>query len=147
MQLFIGPLVHTLNPTTIQYSQLSIVGLSNSGSIDFIQHDINNLDSALESILDNESNKAKGWSKGVKTTILKHGEFMCPGFIDTHTHGELFLYLITTIRLTSSGSASISEYRKRPAIRITRLAGKCYISCRRTSFRYQIRQDSIQRSC
>jgi len=88
MQLFIGPLVHTLDSTTIQYSQLSIVGLSNSGSIDLIQHDINNLESALDSLFSDESNKAKGWSKDVKTIRLKHGEFLCPGFIDTHTHGK-----------------------------------------------------------
>ena len=90
-QIFIGPLVHTLDPTTIQYSSLSIVGVSSSGIIDFIAHDVprESLEDTLETLLSDEEILKKGWSKDGHITkkVLVHGEFLCPGFIDTHTHG------------------------------------------------------------
>lgn len=89
MQLLIGPLVHALDPTTIQYSRLSIIGLSSSGVIEFVVHDITDLESSLASILEEESIKAKGWTKEAPRRVLQEGEFFCPGFIDTHTHGIL----------------------------------------------------------
>ncbi|PVG00676.1 guanine deaminase [Serendipita vermifera] len=91
MKLFIGPLVHTLNPTTIQYSQLSIIGVSNSGTIDFTAHHVEDKDSTLKSVLESEENKKKGWAHDkVEVVVLNHGEFLCPGFIDTHTHAPQF---------------------------------------------------------
>jgi N-acetylglucosamine-6-phosphate deacetylase len=91
MQIVIGALVHCLNSTTIQYSPQSVVGVSKQGSIDFLvhlQHDGREVDTVLEEIFTNEEYKKKGWNKDVKKTILSHGEFLCPGFIDTHTHGS-----------------------------------------------------------
>ena len=90
MQIFIGPLVHTLNPTTIQYSPSSILGVSDTGVIDFVAHNIrpDDIDHAVDSLL--HENAKKGWpedTSAISKTILEPGEFLCPGFVDTHTHG------------------------------------------------------------
>jgi guanine deaminase len=110
MKLFIGPLVHTLNPTTIQYSELSIIGVSSSGTIDFAIHHVKDKDSALKSALESEENKQKGWAYDkVDVVVLNHGEFLCPGFIDTHTHGECFLNLSN--RQTHFGKFTLGQHR------------------------------------
>ncbi|KIM27033.1 hypothetical protein M408DRAFT_330198 [Serendipita vermifera MAFF 305830] len=94
MQIFIGPLVHTLNPTTIEYSSLSILGISSNGIIDFITNNVtsDSVDRTIETLLCDAENMKKGWSKdgNVARIVLKNGEFLCPGFVDTHTHAPQF---------------------------------------------------------
>ncbi len=93
MQVFVGPLVHTLGPTTIQYSSLSVVGVSDNGTIDFVVHNIasGDVEQTLQEELSKKANADKGWkAENVKKTVLSHGEFLVPGFVDTHTHGMLY---------------------------------------------------------
>ncbi|KAG8801165.1 hypothetical protein FRC17_006706, partial [Serendipita sp. 399] len=93
MHIFIGPLVHTLDRATIQYSTRSIVGVGSTGIIDFIVHDVfsDQLEDVLKALLAMEEYTAKGWSEATaKKIILTHGEFLLPGFIDTHTHAPQF---------------------------------------------------------
>lgn len=114
MHIFIGALAHTLNSTTIQYSPKSIVGVSKQGTIDFIvhlHHDYNGksvpetidakkpkeVDVVLEEIFSNEEYQKKGWTRNAKRTVLNHGEFLCPGFVDTHTHGQWFTFFLSSI--------------------------------------------------
>ena len=91
-KVFIGPLVHALAPTTVDYVPCAILGVESNGTIAFVEcnADKNRLDDVLVQY---------GWTSGSDLVIrqLAHGQFLCPGFIDTHTHGKLLL-LVFTIR-------------------------------------------------
>jgi guanine deaminase len=85
-KIFIGPFVHTLAPTTIRHIPCAILGVDANGTIAFVVPDAdeNNLSDVLDEL---------GWASGPNLVVrrLAHGQFLCPGFIDTHTHGKFLL--------------------------------------------------------
>lgn len=82
-KVFIGPLVHAVAPTIVEYIPCAILGVNPNGTIAFVAHntDKNKIDDVLI---------RHGWAPGPH--LVRHqlacGQFMCPGFIDTHTHGN-----------------------------------------------------------
>src|SRR5258706_3998307 len=91
-RIFIGSLVHTLAPTKVEYISCAILGVESNGTIAFVVHNAN--ESKLNDVLVHY-----GWARTPKLVIrrLAHGQFMCPGFIDTHTHGKhpISVFMIT----------------------------------------------------
>ena len=83
-KVFIGPLVHALGPTAVEYIPCAILGVDSKGTIAFVVH--NAEQNKLNDVL-----VRYGWDRSPNLAIrrLAHGQFLCPGFIDTHTHGEL----------------------------------------------------------
>jgi guanine deaminase len=75
--IFYGPLV---NPESLSYFQAfprCLIAVAASGQIDWIEEDVH--ESALLNVL------AQHGSLDVPLVNLRHGEFILPGFVDTHT--------------------------------------------------------------
>lgn len=76
--IFYGPLV---NPKSLSYFQAlprCLLAVGPEGHIDWIEEDIH--ESALQNVL------AQHASLEAHLVNLRHGEFILPGFVDTHTH-------------------------------------------------------------
>jgi guanine deaminase len=81
--IFYGPLV---NPTSISSYQAlpnCLLAVGPSGDIEWIEEDVHR--SALQAAL------ARHESLDVPLVILQYGEFILPGFVDTHTVRTLLL--------------------------------------------------------
>ncbi|KAI5477118.1 guanine deaminase [Pseudohyphozyma bogoriensis] len=81
-RIFHGAIVHSLSLTEIEYLPSALLGVNQSGTIAFLDRDV-----------PSSSVKAKvaehGW-EGAEVVVVKKGEFLCPGFIDTHTHAPQY---------------------------------------------------------
>ncbi|KAI9509346.1 guanine deaminase [Russula earlei] len=76
--IFYGPIVNPKSLSSFQTLPRCLVAVGPSGEIDWIEEDVPKR--ALQDIL------AQHRSLDVPLLTLKHGEFLLPGFVDTHTH-------------------------------------------------------------
>lgn len=104
-QVFIGSIVTPVNPRELKTIKNGALGVDNDGIIAFVEdldtsekihegdgtstpvaHDWQGLSVARQRAL-RTCLRAHGWPlAGFNITVLRYGEFLCPGFIDTHTH-------------------------------------------------------------
>lgn len=75
--IFYGPLVNPESLSSFQALPKCLIALAASGQIDWIEEDVH--ESALLNVL------AQHGSLDVPLVNLRHGEFILPGFVDTHT--------------------------------------------------------------
>jgi guanine deaminase len=75
--VFYGPLVNPTSISSFQALPRCLLAVGASGDIDWIEQDVHA--SVLQAVL------ARHESLSVPLVVLKHGEFILPGFIDTHT--------------------------------------------------------------
>ncbi|GAA5855409.1 hypothetical protein JCM8547_007815 [Rhodosporidiobolus lusitaniae] len=82
---FYGTAVHSRSLTDIEYLQDALLGVDESGVIAFVEKEVpaEEVDGQLQQ---------RGW-EGVEVVRLRKGEFLIPGFIDTHTHAPQYLNL------------------------------------------------------
>ena len=99
--IFYGPLV---NPKSLSYFQAlprCLLAVGASGQIDWIEEDVQ--ESALLNVL------AQHGSLGIPLVSLRHGEFILPGFVDTHTV-RVFLSEAVAVRLRVFCSSSLAGH-------------------------------------
>jgi len=75
--IFYGPLVDPKSLSSFQALPRCLLAIGASGHIDWIEEDVH--ESALQNVL------AQHASLDVRLVNLRHGEFILPGFVDTHT--------------------------------------------------------------
>jgi guanine deaminase len=75
--IFYGPLVNPISLSFFQSLPRCLLAIGSSGHIDWIEEDVH--ESALQDVL------AQHASLEVRLVCLRHGEFIIPGFVDTHT--------------------------------------------------------------
>lgn len=75
--IFYGPLVNPKSLSSFQALPRCLLAVGLSGHIDWIEEDVH--ESALQNVL------AQHASLDVRLVTLRHGEFILPGFVDTHT--------------------------------------------------------------
>lgn len=75
--IFYGPLVNPKSLSSFQALPRCLLAIGSSGHIDWIEEDVH--ESALQNVL------AQHASLEARLVILRHGEFILPGFVDTHT--------------------------------------------------------------
>jgi guanine deaminase len=75
--IFYGAIVNPVDLTSYQALPRAVLALTSAGEIAWIEEDVDS--SALQEIL-----AAHGW-QDADVIELKLGEFLVPGFIDTHT--------------------------------------------------------------
>jgi guanine deaminase len=75
--IFYGPLVNPKSLSSFQALPRCLLAVAASGQIDWIEEDVH--ESALLDVL------AQHGSLDVPLVNLRHGEFILPGFVDTHT--------------------------------------------------------------
>jgi guanine deaminase len=75
--IFYGPLVNPKSLSSFQALPRCLLAVSSSGHIDWIEEDVH--ESALQNVL------AQHASLEARLVNLRHGEFVLPGFVDTHT--------------------------------------------------------------
>ncbi|KAI0306611.1 guanine deaminase [Multifurca ochricompacta] len=76
--IFYGPLINPKSVSSFQALPKCLLAVGASGNIDWIEEHVH--ESALQDVL------AHRGSLNVSFIRLKHGEFILPGFVDTHTH-------------------------------------------------------------
>ncbi|KAH8827003.1 Metallo-dependent hydrolase [Flagelloscypha sp. PMI_526] len=78
-----GPVVNPVSPTSLDALPRCLLAVNEAGTIDWIEPDV--IPSQIQETL------AKHGYDGTPDLIeLKHGQFLMPGFIDTHTHAPQF---------------------------------------------------------
>ena len=75
--IFYGPLVNPISLSSFHSLPRCLLAVGSSGHVDWIEQDVH--ESALQDVL------AKHASLEVPIISLRHGEFILPGFVDTHT--------------------------------------------------------------
>jgi guanine deaminase len=75
--IFYGPLVNPKSLSSFQALPSCLLAVGASGQIDWIEEDVH--ESALLNVL------AQHGSPDIPLVSLRHGEFILPGFVDTHT--------------------------------------------------------------
>ena len=90
-KVFYGALVspRTLSEHTVSPS--AVLCVSHAGTIEWVEHDVHS--SALQDVLA----KHGLYFHDVEFTELKHGEFLMPGFIDTHLVSLLLHHSIADV--------------------------------------------------
>ncbi|GAA5847273.1 hypothetical protein JCM5353_002666 [Sporobolomyces roseus] len=81
-RIFHGTAIHSKNLTEIEYLHNTLIGVDETGLIAFVEENIEEED--VE-----ENIKQHGWNlseEGVELIRIHKGEFLIPGFVDTHTH-------------------------------------------------------------
>ncbi|KAI0005998.1 guanine deaminase [Russula compacta] len=76
--IFYGPVVNPLSLSAFQPLPRCLLAVGPSGEINWIEEDVH--ESALQNVL------ALHGSLDIPLVSLRHGEFVLPGFVDTHTH-------------------------------------------------------------
>ncbi|KAG2416880.1 hypothetical protein HFD88_008097 [Aspergillus terreus] len=79
-QAFYGTLIHSLNPSTIEYLPNTLIIIDQHGKIEGLHPQIPA--SSIQSLLATHNHT----TTSCPTTILSPAEFLIPGFIDTHIH-------------------------------------------------------------
>ncbi|QRV85359.1 amidohydrolase family protein [Ceratobasidium sp. AG-Ba] len=85
IHLFHGGLISPVSIHEAQYLERALLAVSSEGVIEWIEHDVDPTliqDVALKHGLELDSS--------VEIYELKHGEWLMPGFVDTHTHAPQF---------------------------------------------------------
>ena len=75
--IFYGPFVNPKSLSSFQALPRCLLAVGPSGHIDWIEEDVH--ESALQNVL------AQHASLEERLVSLRHGEFIIPGFVDTHT--------------------------------------------------------------
>ncbi len=75
--IFYGPFVNPKSLSSFQALPRCLLAVGPSGHIDWIEEDVH--ESALQNVL------AQHGSLSTPLVSLRHGEFILPGFVDTHT--------------------------------------------------------------
>lgn len=75
--IFYGPVVNPISPSSFQALPRCLLALGPTGDIDWIVEDVH--ESALLGVL------AQHGSADIPLVVLRRGEFLLPGFVDTHT--------------------------------------------------------------
>jgi guanine deaminase len=75
--IFYGPVVNPNSLSSFQSLPRCLLAVGSSGHIDWIEEDVH--ESALQNVL------AQHASLEEHLVSLRHGEFIIPGFVDTHT--------------------------------------------------------------
>ena len=75
--VFYGPIVNPKSTASFLLLPNALLAVASSGSVDWIEHNV--LPSSLQDVL------ARHGSLDTPLIALKHGEFLLPGFVDTHT--------------------------------------------------------------
>ncbi|WFD45363.1 guanine deaminase [Malassezia psittaci] len=79
-RVFIGGLVTSHSLSELQIIQRAALGVDEQGVIQFVT-DLDQLHTDLDAYL-----RDLGWYKEADVIHLRQGTFLCPGFVDTHTH-------------------------------------------------------------
>ncbi|KAI8924445.1 hypothetical protein BC831DRAFT_465680 [Entophlyctis helioformis] len=97
--LVAGPLYHSLSLSHFQHLPLAIVGVSLAGSIAFV--DTASDAEALETLLQSKLSGALAAGASQPSVVrLGKGQFLVPGFVDTHIHAPQFVFTGTGYDLT-----------------------------------------------
>ena len=75
--VFYGDLINPGSLKSLRLHRRSLLAVNTSGCIDWIIENI--VESEIQKVLDDHS------YRGVEIIILKPGQFIVPGFVDTHT--------------------------------------------------------------
>jgi len=75
--IFYGPLVNPISHSSFQALPRCLLAVGASGEIDWIEEDVHEF--AVLDVL------ARHGSLNAPLVSLRHGEFILPGFVDTHT--------------------------------------------------------------
>jgi guanine deaminase len=75
--IFYGPVVNSISHSSFQALPRCLLAVGPSGQIDWIVEDVH--ESTLLDVL------AQHGSSDIPLVVLRHGEFLLPGFVDTHT--------------------------------------------------------------
>lgn len=89
--IFYGPLVNPNSLASFQALPRCLLAIGSSGHIDWIEEDVH--ESALQNVL------AQHASLEARLVNLRHGEFILPGFVDTHTVRILLIEKLCAIQL------------------------------------------------
>ncbi|KAK4701263.1 guanine deaminase, partial [Phenoliferia sp. Uapishka_3] len=81
-RVFYGSLIHSLTLTNLEVLPSALLGINQAGIIAFLDKSIS--PDQVEATI-----KSHGW-EGAELVRLKRGEFLCPGFVDTHTHAPQY---------------------------------------------------------
>jgi guanine deaminase len=79
--IYSGPLIHSITPSEIQSLPRALVAVSAQGLIEWIVHDAEPAN--LQELV-----AEKGWDihdPSLDLIVAKDGEWIMPGFVDTHT--------------------------------------------------------------
>lgn len=77
--VFYGPVINPISLTTYSAYPRCLLAVNKSGNIDWVVDDVE--PSVLQEVL-----ASKGYIDAAQVLVeLKEGEFLMPGFIDTHT--------------------------------------------------------------
>ncbi|KAI0273592.1 hypothetical protein BC834DRAFT_816347 [Gloeopeniophorella convolvens] len=76
--VFYGPVINPESTSSFHTLPACLLAVGASGEIDWIAHDVH--ESAIQDVL------AQHGSLDTHLVQLNHGEFLLPGFVDTHTH-------------------------------------------------------------
>ncbi|KAM0754831.1 Metallo-dependent hydrolase [Meredithblackwellia eburnea MCA 4105] len=117
-RIFHGAIIHSLTLTELEVLPSALLGVDDKGIIAFLDKDVP-ADKVQQVITDSH----KGW-ENVQLVTLKRGEFLCPGFIDTHTHapqypnlsfGQQFELLdwLTHVTFPTEAKFSDAQYARR----------------------------------
>ncbi|KIJ41896.1 hypothetical protein M422DRAFT_68111 [Sphaerobolus stellatus SS14] len=82
LRLFYGPIISPVTPRLAKYLPHALICIDN-GTISWIEEDIKH-EGELSKVLEAKD------IVGCEVTRLRHGQFLMPGFIDTHTHAPQF---------------------------------------------------------
>ncbi|GAA5884764.1 hypothetical protein JCM6882_005383 [Rhodosporidiobolus microsporus] len=86
-RVFHGTVIHSRSLTEIEYLQDALLGVDEAGTIAFVEREmpVDEVEGRLGEM---------GWvGADVEVIRMKKGEFLIPGFIDTHTHAPQHLNL------------------------------------------------------
>ena len=124
--IFYGPLVNPRSISSYQALPNCLLAVGPSGDIEWIEEDVHR--SALQAAL------TRHGSLNVPLVILQYGEFILPGFVDTHTVRTLLLNvpLGVTRRLTglSIHRCEIRSTRHKSRISGGESASHSWVICR-----------------
>ncbi|KAF2236169.1 guanine deaminase [Viridothelium virens] len=79
-RVYVGAFAHCKSLEELDICDAGAIGVGESGRIEFIERDVDDISSVLEK---------QGW-KGVKVVKIKDHGFFFPGFIDTHIHAPQY---------------------------------------------------------
>ncbi|GAA6059436.1 hypothetical protein JCM10212_005375 [Sporobolomyces blumeae] len=81
-RIFHGTAIHSRSLTELEYLHDALIGVDERGVIVFVERDVEwNEDEVKRKV------EAHGWNLHEAELVrMKHGEFLIPGFVDTHTH-------------------------------------------------------------
>ena len=79
--LFLGPIVHSLSLTELEFLSSALLCVGQGGMIEWVEKDV------VPSLLQEKAGEHGVLLGGVDVEVVElgEGEFLCPGMVDTHT--------------------------------------------------------------